>query len=60
MFSTMMTVASTMMPKSIAPIDNRFADSPASTRITTANSSANGIVADTIRALRRSPGTATG
>ena len=33
MFSTMITVASTMMPKSIAPIDSRFADSPVSTRI---------------------------
>ena len=55
MFSTMMTVASTMMPKSIAPIDSRFADSPFITRMTTANSSANGIVAETIRALLRSP-----
>ena len=55
MFSTMITVASTMMPKSIAPIDSRFADSPFSTRITTANSSAKGMVADTISALRRSP-----
>ena len=46
MFSTMITVASTMMPKSIAPIDSRFADSPRSTRMTTANSSAKGMVAD--------------
>ena len=37
MFSTMMTVASTMMPKSMAPIDSRLADSPLSTSITTAN-----------------------
>ena len=55
MFSTMITVASTMMPKSIAPIDSRFADSPFSTRMTTANRSAKGIVAATISALRRSP-----
>ena len=50
MFSTMMTVASTMMPKSIAPIDSRLADSPLITRISTANSSANGMVAETISA----------
>jgi hypothetical protein len=31
MFSTMMTVASTMMPRSIAPIDSRLADSPRKT-----------------------------
>ena len=37
MFSTMMTVASTMMPKSMAPIDSRLADSPLSTSTTTAN-----------------------
>ena len=55
MFSTMITVASTMMPKSMAPIDKRFADSPLSTRIVTANRSAKGMVADTISALRRSP-----
>ena len=55
MFSTMMTVASTMMPKSMAPIDSRLADSPLSTRTTTANSSAKGMVAETISALRRSP-----
>ena len=55
MFSTMITVASTMMPKSMAPIDKRFADSPLSTRMTTANRSAKGMVADTISALRRSP-----
>ncbi|MGY4297251.1 hypothetical protein ACVWXN_005346 [Bradyrhizobium sp. i1.4.4] len=53
--STMMTVASTMRPKSIAPTDSRFADSPRSTRMITAKNSANGIVAPTISALRRSP-----
>lgn len=55
MFSTMITVASTMMPKSIAPMDSRLADSPLSTRMTTAKSRAKGMVAETIRALRRSP-----
>ena len=55
MFSTMMTVASTMMPKSMAPIDSRLADSPLSTSTTTANKSAKGMVAETISALRRSP-----
>ena len=38
----MITVASTMMPKSMAPIDSRFADSPLSTRMTTANSKREG------------------
>ena len=55
MFSTMMTVASTMMPKSMAPMDSRLADSPLITRMTTANRSAKGMVAETISALRRSP-----
>ncbi|OIQ66905.1 hypothetical protein GALL_515240 [mine drainage metagenome] len=53
--STMMTVASTIRPKSIAPTDNRLADSPRSTRMLTAKNSANGIVAPTMMALRRSP-----
>ena len=55
MFSTMITVASTISPKSIAPTDSRLADSPRSTRMMTAKNSANGIVAPTISALRRSP-----
>ena len=55
MFSTINTVASTMRPKSIAPTDSRFADSPRSTRIATAKNSANGIVAPTTTALRRLP-----
>ena len=46
--STMMTVASTIRPKSIAPTDSRLADSPRSTRMLTAKNSANGIVAPTI------------
>ena len=53
--STMITVASTISPKSIAPTDSRLADSPRSTRMMTAKNSANGIVAPTISALRRSP-----
>ena len=53
--STMITVASTIRPKSIAPTDSRLADSPRNTRMMTAKNSANGIVAPTIKALRRSP-----
>ena len=55
MLSTMMTVASTMSPKSIAPTESRLADSPRSTRIPTAKNNANGMVAATISALRRLP-----
>ena len=44
MFSTMMTVASTTRPKSMAPTDSRLADSPRSTMRPIANDSANGIV----------------
>ena len=44
-----------MMPKSMAPIDSRLADSPLSTRMTTANNKAKGMVADTIIALRKLP-----
>ena len=39
----------------MAPTDRRFADSPRSTRMPTAKNSANGIVAQTMRALRRLP-----
>ena len=53
--STMITVASTIRPKSMAPTDSRLADSPRSTRMLTAKNSANGMVAPTISALRRSP-----
>ena len=45
MFSTMITVASTTRPKSIAPTDSRLADSPVSSSSTMANASANGMVA---------------
>ena len=55
MFSIMMTVASTMMPRSIAPIDSRLADSPRSTVMMTARNNATGMVAETIIAQRRSP-----
>ena len=53
--STMMTVASTISPKSIAPTERRLALSPRSTRMMTAKNRANGIVAPTISALRRFP-----
>ena len=45
MLSTMITVASTIRPKSMAPTDRRLADSPRSTRIPTAKNRANGMVA---------------
>ncbi len=48
MFSIMMTVASTTRPKSIAPTDSRFADSPRSTISAIAKASANGIVIATM------------
>src|SRR6202171_2366879 len=50
MFSTMITVPSTIMPRSMAPTDSRFADSPRITVIITARRSATGIVAATISA----------
>ncbi len=53
--STMMTVPSTMRPKSSAPTDRRLADSPRTTRMMTAKNSAKGIVATTMSALRRLP-----
>ena len=55
MFSTMITVASTTRPKSIAPTDSRFADSPRSTMSPIAKDSANGMVTETMTALRRLP-----
>ncbi len=55
MFSTMMTVASTTNPKSMAPTDSRFADSPRSTKSPIANDKANGMVMATITALRILP-----
>ena len=55
MFSTKMTHESTMMPKSMAPMDNRFADSPMRYRIVMLKSSAKGMFAPTMIALRRSP-----
>ena len=44
MLSTMMTVASTIRPKSIAPTDSSWPNSPRSTRMPIAKNSANGIV----------------
>ena len=55
MFSTMMTVASTTSPKSMAPTDSRLADSPRSTMSPMAKDSANGMVMATMTALRRLP-----
>ena len=55
MFSTMMTVPSTIMPRSMAPTDSRLAESPRSTVMITARNSATGMVAATIIAQRRLP-----
>ena len=55
MFSTIITVASTTRPKSIAPTESKFADSPRSTRIVIAKNRAKGIVVATISALRKLP-----
>ena len=52
MFSTMTTAPSTIMPKSIAPIESRLAGMCAQSRQMNANSSANGIVTATISAVR--------
>ncbi len=55
MFSTMMTEASTINPKSIAPTESRLADSPRRTIKAMAKVSANGMVHATMSALRRLP-----
>ena len=55
MFSTMMTEESTMMPKSTAPIDSRFADLPRRKRTEKAKSRASGRLMAMIRALRTWP-----
>src|SRR6267378_3403592 len=55
MFSTMMTDESTMMPKSTAPIDSRFADLPRRNSTAKANSKASGMLMATISALRLFP-----
>ena len=52
MFSTMMTEESTMMPKSTAPMDSRFADLPRRYSMEKANSSASGMLMATMRAVR--------
>ena len=54
-FSTRITAASTMMPKSTAPSDSKLADSPVSTSIMMLKNSANGMLTLTMTALRRSP-----
>ena len=51
----MITVASTTRPKSIAPTDRRFADSPLITIRPIAKDSANGMVIETMNALRKLP-----
>ena len=48
----MTTAPSTIMPKSIAPMDSRLAGMCAQSRQMNANSSANGIVTATISAVR--------
>ena len=55
MFSTMITDASTMIPKSMAPIEIRFAESPRSTITMKVSSSESGIESVTTSAARRSP-----
>src|SRR5215475_11432415 len=55
MFSTMTTEASTIMPKSIAPMEMRFADSPRSTIMMKVNRSERGMVSATTREARQSP-----
>ena len=55
MLSTMITVASTTRPKSMAPTDSRLALSPRTVMIRMAKNRAKGMVTDTISALRRLP-----
>ena len=52
MFSTITTAPSTIIPKSIAPIDSRFAGMFAQSRQMNENSSANGMVTATMSAVR--------
>ncbi len=52
MFSTMITEESTMMPKSTAPIDSRFADWPRRYSTAKANNRARGMLIATISAVR--------
>ena len=53
MFSAMMTAPSTMIPKSIAPSDRRFAGTFRRSMNTKAKSSDRGMVSATITAARR-------
>ena len=53
--STMISAASTMIPKSMAPSEMRFADSPTATIIKNVNRRAKGTVKATIRAARIFP-----
>ena len=52
--STITTAPSIMIPKSIAPIESRFALIPIARRQIKAKSSANGIIMDTITVVRQS------
>ena len=55
MLSTMISVASTMMPKSIAPSEIRLADSPTNTIMQNVNRSAIGTVRATMTAVLKWP-----
>jgi len=55
MFSTTMTAPSTMIPKSIAPSDSRFAGMPRMVSPMNVASSESGIITATIADARRSP-----
>ena len=50
-----MTAELTMIPKSTAPTDKRFASSPRKTRIMMLKNKANGMLMPTMMALRRLP-----
>ena len=55
MFSTMMTEASTMIPKSMAPIEIRLAESPRNAITMNVSSNESGTDSVTTSAARRSP-----
>ncbi len=52
--STITTAPSMMIPKSIAPIDNKLADMPFNLRQIKANNKASGIMSDTMSVVRQS------
>ena len=55
MLSTMISVASTIMPKSMDPSEIKFADCPIRTIIEKVKSNESGMVRATIRAARKCP-----